>query len=116
MDTRVVFHVDWEKEKCLNMALNNMTNLLKRVPFKEASICLLANGTAVKLFQRDHALQYTSDIHNLSRKGVRFLMCSNSLDNLGISREVLLESCEVVEAGIIELIRLQAEGYAYIKP
>ena len=116
MDTRVVFHLDWEKKECLNMALNNITNLLKQVPFEEASICLLANGTAVKLFQRDDALQYVSDIHSLSQKGVRFLMCSNSLNNFGISRQTLVEPCEVIDAGIIELIRLQADGYAYIKP
>ena len=28
----------------------------------------------------------------------------------------LIDGCEVVPAGIVELIRLQQEGFAYIKP
>lgn len=98
------------------MALNNIANLLKQIPPEEASICLLTNGAAVKLFRRKSALQYVSDIHNLSQKGVRFLVCSNSLNNFGISEEELVEPCERIETGIIELIHLQDEGYAYIKP
>ncbi len=116
MKSKVIFHVDWEKEERLIMAFNNLKNLLKAVPVEDVSACLLANGAAAKLFQRERAFQYTSDIQSLSQKGVRFLVCSNSLNNFGIKQEDLVEPCETIEAGIVELIRLQAEGYAYIKP
>ncbi len=116
MKAKVVFHIDWEKEENLIMALNNISNLLKAVPSEEASVCLLANGAAAKLFRRERAFQYAPDIQSLSKKGVRFLVCSNSLNNFGISQEELVESCDIIPAGIVELIRLQAEGYAYIKP
>jgi len=33
-----------------------------------------------------------------------------------MSEEELVEPCERIETGIIELIHLQDEGYAYIKP
>jgi len=116
MKAKVVFHVDWEKEENLVMALNNITNLLKEVPAEESAVCVLANGAAAKLFRREHALPYVSDIRRLSQKGVRFLVCNNSLTNFRIAKDDLVESCEVVPAGVLELIRLQADGYAYIKP
>lgn len=116
MKTKVVFHVDWDNEEALIMALNNMENLLKEVPAEEAVIYLVANGVAVKLFQRERVAMYTTRIGKLSDVGVRFFVCNNSLRNLGIDRDDLMESCEVVSAGILELIRLQAEGCAYIKP
>jgi len=116
MKSKVVFHVDWEKEERLIMALNNLKNLFKAISSEDVSACLLANGAAAKLFQRERAFQYASDIQDLSKKGVRFLVCSNSLNNFGISQEDLVAACETIEAGIVELIRLQAEGYAYIKP
>ena len=116
MKTKVVFHLDWEKEECLVMALNNMSNLFKATSQQETSACVLANGAAVKLFQRKRAFEYALNIQTLSQKGVRFLVCHNSLNNLGISQEDLLAPCEIVKAGIVELIRLQAEGYAYVKP
>ena len=116
MNAKVVFHIDWEKEERLIMALNNITNLLKAVSPEEAAVCVLANGGAAKLFQRERAFQYAPDIQRLSQQGVRFLVCSNSLNNFGIAQEDLVAPCEAINAGIVELIRLQAEGYAYVKP
>ena len=116
MRTKVVFHLDWDEEKRLIMALNNITNLLKEIPTAEAAICLVANGSAVSLFHRDHADAYGSRVEELFGKGVRFLMCSNSLTNLNIDPGELLGGCEVIKAGIVELIALQGDGYAYIKP
>ena len=116
MRTKVVFHVDWDNEEALIMALNNIENLLKEVPAEKAAIYLVANGTAVKLFRRERGGMYASNIGKLSDSGVRFFMCNNSLINLGIDRDEIMKSCDVVSAGIMELIRLQAEGCAYIKP
>ncbi len=116
MKAKVVFHLDWDSVEPLIMALNNMENLLKEVSAEEAVIYLVANGVAVKLFKLERATQYASRIEKLSDIGVRFLVCNNSLWNLGIERDQLMESCEIVPAGILELIRLQAENCAYIKP
>ena len=116
MKTKVVFHIDWDNEEPLIMALNNMENLLKEVPAEEAVIYLVANGVAVKLFQLERAAQYISRIEKLFDIGVRFLVCNNSLRNLGIECDELMESCRIVPAGILELIRLQDEQCAYIKP
>ena len=116
MKAKVVFHVDWDEEKRLVMALNNMTNLLKEVSVEDSEICLVANGASVALFRRNPAPAYASQMDDLSGKGVRFLVCGNSLRNFGIPSEDLLDPCEIVKAGIVELVRLQAEGFAYIKP
>ncbi len=116
MKIKVVFHVNCDDEKTLLIALNNMENLLKNVPADEAAVNLVANGTAVRLFQRERAAQYASRIEGLSGEAVQFSVCNNSLNSLGIKPEDLLESCQVVPAGILEIIRLQAEGCAYVKP
>ncbi len=116
MKAKVVFHVDWDEERRLVMALNNMANLLKEVPAEESDIRLVANGASVTLFRRHPAPVYAAQLEDLGRKGARFLVCGNSLRNFDISQEDLLDSCEMVKAGIVELVRLQAEGFAYIKP
>ena len=78
MKTKVVFHLDWDEEKRLLMALNNITNLLKEFPIAETAVRLVANGSAVTLFQRVHADAYGPRVEELFGKGVRFLMCNNS--------------------------------------
>ncbi len=114
--TKVVFHLDVDEEKRLVMALNNMDNLLEEVSETEAAICLVANGSAVRLFARERAAAYSLRVAELARKGVRFLMCNNSLTNLNLAPGDLLNDCEIIKAGIMELIQRQADGYAYIKP
>ncbi len=116
MRLKVVFHIDVDNKELLAMALNNMGNLLKEVSPNETAIYLVLNGAAVKLFQRKRATLYASRIEKFFKIGVRFLLCSNSLKNLNIRRDELVKTCEVVPAGILELIRLQTEGCAYIKP
>ncbi|SPD75069.1 conserved hypothetical protein [uncultured Desulfobacterium sp.] len=116
MKFKVVFHIDWGQEENLKMAITNITNLLKIVPREDTDICVLANGPAVKLFQQGRALGYASDIQDLSDKGVHFRVCNNALKHFAVAKDSLVSTCEVVPAGIMELVRLQAEGYAYIKP
>ena len=116
MKVKVVFHIGMEEELRLNMALNNMANLLKEIHQEDSEICLVANGHGVKLFQKDYLSDYANKIDELSKAGVRFLVCSNSLAKFDIDKEELLESCEVLPVGILELVRLQQEGFAYIKP
>jgi len=55
-------------------------------------------------------------IFDLAKKGVRFLVCNNSLLKSNIDPAELLPVIEVVPAGIVELVRLQHEGFAYVKP
>ncbi|MBI4965166.1 MAG: DsrE family protein [Desulfomonile tiedjei] len=116
MTAKVVFHIDWDQEDGLLMALNNIRNLLKEVPEEDASIFIVANGSAVNLFLKDRAVHYVSTIEELHKAGARFLMCRNSITNLGLTMEDLIKPCERVPAGIVELIRLQQDGYAYVKP
>jgi intracellular sulfur oxidation DsrE/DsrF family protein len=116
MTTKAVFHLNRDEEERLGMALSNIENLLKEVPAVQAAVHVVANGAAVGLFRRKRAGGYAARIGALAADGVRFSICNNSLNTLGIGREELLEPCGVVPAGILEIVRLQAEGCAYIKP
>jgi uncharacterized protein len=113
---KVVFHVDWEQEEVLSLALTNMKNLQAAIPPEKTSIYLVANGKAVNLFRKDKSADYFKSIDELHKKGVHFLMCRNAMAHNKIDQKDLLDVCEVVPAGIVELIRLQQEGYAYVKP
>ncbi|MDE5878854.1 MAG: DsrE family protein, partial [Desulfovibrio sp.] len=50
------------------------------------------------------------------QRGVRFKICANALAENGIAHERLWPGCQVVPAGLVEVVRLQREGFAYIKP
>ncbi|RMG73644.1 MAG: hypothetical protein D6710_03040 [Nitrospirae bacterium] len=116
-ELKVVFHVNnpaqWET------ALGNITNLLKDVGDGGVRVVVLTNGPSVKAYADEGLLQR---MKALADRGVSFRACRNSLNNLCAGGEVCLNEgslpdfIEVVPAGITELIRLQMEGFAYVKP
>jgi intracellular sulfur oxidation DsrE/DsrF family protein len=114
---KVLFHVN-ENEKW-DVALGNIINLLKDVGEGGVEVSVLANGPSVAAYADEGKLAAMND---LAQKGVVFNACSNSLTKMCsggtvcIHKESLPEFIHIVPAGITEIIRKQAEGYAYVKP
>ena len=115
-ERKVVFHVDWGQEERLALVLENIKNLFKEVPPQQCRVCVLANGRAVKRFHKDNIREHAADMEKLHNLGVRFMASRNALAKNEIEKSDLFHVCEIVPSGILELIDLQAQGYAYIKP
>jgi uncharacterized protein len=116
MQAKVVMHLDWDQMDALEMGIGNIRNLLKDVPADRADARFVANGKAVALFRKDRLGEHQTGIRELSAQGVRFCLCRNALAKQNLAAADLVEGCEVIPAGIVEIIRLQQEGFAYIKP
>jgi intracellular sulfur oxidation DsrE/DsrF family protein len=114
---KVLFHVN-ENDRW-NVALGNITNLIKDVGESNVDIVVLANGPSVTAYADAEKIEI---MKGLSEKGAKFLACRNSLkkmcaDNvICINEENLPSFVGVVSAGITEIIKRQNEGYAYVKP
>ncbi|MDO5026450.1 MAG: DsrE family protein [Tissierellia bacterium] len=102
---KVIFHVDELKK--WDLTLTNVKNFLTEV--SDANIEVLANSEAVKYYISDQADQ-------LEAIGAKFLACRNALNSNQIAEENLASFIEVVPAGVVELAKKQAMGYAYIRP
>lgn len=112
---RVVFHLDEPRKGRADQVFRNIENLLDDLGENNVEVELVANGGGVKAFVKgpdSHAEQ----VERLAAKGVHFAACAHSLSQLEIARDTLLESVEVVSSGVGELVRKQAEGWAYIRP
>ncbi|WP_243312776.1 DsrE family protein [Fundidesulfovibrio agrisoli] len=111
---KLLLHVDTADDR-LAVAARNAANALKALAGAPASIVLVANGPAVQLLGKanpDHA----ATLSNLLAQGVSVRACANSLNDFSLFPDFLVPGCEVVPAAIVELVRLQGEGYAYVKP
>lgn len=113
---KVVLHLDEDREDRLKVALANVRNLLAAAAPRPCEIEVLANSAAVRLFLTERSGEYAASIVELADRGVRFALCGNALRSAGIAPASLLPTCEVVPAGILELVELQDAGYAYVKP
>ncbi len=116
MTYKAVFHVDQNEEGVMNLALNNVMNLLKAIPDQEHDLVLLFNGPAIHLMARDDVTIYLERIKNLAAQGVRFQVCRNAMERFEITEDLLIDECEIIPAGIVALIDLQNDAFCYIKP
>lgn len=118
MNWNVVMHADLSDPTRLAFVFTNMKNYLKDVPKGSgAKLVILANGPAVRLFtnaRENDTLHATAK--ELLASGVSLRLCRNALANFNLDEKELWKGCEVVPGGITELVRLQGEGFAYIKP
>jgi hypothetical protein len=114
---KVLFHIN--ELKRWDVVLGNITNLLKDVGEDAVDVIALANGPSVKAYIDDSKLSIMKD---LSEKGVKFLACRNSLKKMCSESDVCINEddlpsfIKVVPAGITEIIKIQNDGYAYVKP
>jgi intracellular sulfur oxidation DsrE/DsrF family protein len=55
-------------------------------------------------------------VNDAVANGVKVVACENTMDAQKLTRADMLKSISYVPAGVIELIRKQQQGYAYIRP
>lgn len=113
---KVIYHIDessrWE------VVLNNADNMLRygNENGVDFTIEVLANGGAVKEYQKNQAGEALSARFAVLADKVSFCACSNALKGLSIPADSLFPFVKIVPAGVVELAVRQEEGYSYIKP
>ena len=111
---KLLLHVDTADDR-LAVGLRNAGNALKALAGAPASIVLVVNGAAVQLLGKGNP-DYADGLSSVMAQGVSVRACANSLNDFSLFPDFLVPGCEVVPAAIVELVRLQGEGYAYVKP
>lgn len=100
-------------------AMANLRNHLNGAP--DTKIVVVAFGYGVDFLvegaKDSRGNSFEAPVAALSSSGVEFRACRNTLTARRISEQSLLMDAKVVQAGVVEIARLQfEEGYAYIKP
>ena len=105
MSYDLCLHVDANDPAVLAFAFVNVRNYMNGLPGKEFELVLVANGPAVKLFVPAQAeLQKTAE--ELMARGLKLHLCKNALDANKMTAADLWPGCEVVPAGLVEIVEL----------
>ena len=118
MNYDVCLHLDARDPAILGLVLRNAENYLNGLPGETFQLDVVANGGGATLFAAEGAdiAELKARASALMARGVRFKICANALAENGIAHDRLWPGCVVVPAGLVEVVRLQREGFAYIKP
>ncbi len=98
-----------------------MRNLAAHVAATEGKveIRVVNFSYGVKLFQMAKTdATLAASLDTLRAKGIRFLICRNTLKGMGLHVEDLyrVTNEDVVPSGVAEIARLQGLGYVYVHP
>jgi intracellular sulfur oxidation DsrE/DsrF family protein len=119
---RVAIHVDENDPQRMNMVLNNANNIISyyQSQGEEVEVQIVAYGPGLHMFRADTS-PVTDRISamSLEHPNVSFAACNNTLQ--GMQRQAghdiaLLPETTVVPSGAVQLIQLQQQGWAYLRP
>ena len=119
---RVVFHVDQNDPKVMNLTLNNVQNVTAYYESigDTVEIEVVAYGPGLHMLRADTSPVATRVATlSLELDNVTFAACGNTLRKMeekSGSTVELLQEAEMVTSGVVQLIMRQEQGWAYIRP
>lgn len=111
---KVVIQVSDGDPKKWSLALNNARNVQTDLGAGNVDIEIVAYGPGIGMLLSEAEL--ASRVEQAASSGVRIVACENTMTNQKLSREQMNMSVGYVPAGVVEIMKRQAEGYAYIRP
>ena len=98
-----------------NLALNIAENAPKNVDYP-LKVSVIAFGPGLKMLKMDSTV--ANRLERATANGVEFRACGMTMKKLKMKDEDLYPSHRIkrVDGGVIEIMRLQRAGWAYIKP
>ena len=119
---KIVVQVDEDDAKAMNLALNNVQNIIDHYKEKgdAAEIEVVTFGPGLHMLRQDTSpvKERISTIATANPQ-VHFNACNNTL--LNMTRQeghapALVKEARMVPSGVVRIIELQKQGYIYIKP
>lgn len=121
-DHKVAIHVDENDAARMNMALNNVANVNKYYESigETVQIELVAYGPGLHMFREDTSpVKDRISTLSLELDNLTFSACGNThnaMQKKSGKDVVLVDEANLVPSGVVQLIALQEQGYAYVRP
>lgn len=119
---KVALHVDDNDAARMNLALNNVQNILAdmKKAGRKVDIQVVTYGPGLHMY-RDDTSPVKARVQEiaLANSNVTFAACGNTQANMSKAekKEIkLISEAKLVPSGVVHLVELQRQGYAYVKP
>lgn len=111
---RVIIQVSDADPQKWNLALNNAKNVQTDLGADKTEIEIVAYGPGIGMLKADAIV--ANRIEDAVAAGVKVVACENTMHALKLSKDDMQKSVSYVPAGVVELMRKQHQGYAYVRP
>ena len=118
----VAIHIDQNDPKLMNLALNNVENITKYYVSQGDTVVIevVAYGPGLSMYIPEKSpVADRIETLSLALEHVSFSACGNTRRKMSekLGHEVaIMEEATIVPSGVVRLIELQEQGYAYVRP
>ena len=111
---RVVFQVSDGDPQKWNLALNNIKNVQDALGKDKVDVELVVYGPGIGMLKMESPVG--NRVNDAAANGSRIVACETTMHALKLSKDDMLKSVGYVPGGVIELMKREKEGWAYIRP
>lgn len=111
---KVVFQVSDADPKKWNLALNNIKNVQESLGKGKVDVELVVYGPGIGMLKAESLAG--NRVNDAVADGVKVVACENTMHALKLTKDDMLASIGYVPGGVIELMKKQEQGWAYIRP
>ncbi len=111
---RLVIQVSDNDPAKWNLALNNAKNVITDLGAANVEIEIVAYGPGLNMVKSGSAVSNRIDEAVLG--GMNVVACENTMKAQKVSRAEILPGVRYVEAGVVEIMRRQQQGWSYLRP
>jgi intracellular sulfur oxidation DsrE/DsrF family protein len=111
---KVVFQISDGDAAKWNLALNNAKNVQDELGASKVDIEIVAYGPGIGMLKADATT--SNRISDAIKSGIKIVACENTMTNQKLTKADMNTDIGYVPAGVVELMKRQREGWAYIRP
>jgi hypothetical protein len=97
-----------------NLALNNARNMQDDLGPEATDLEIVVYGPGIGMLKSDSPV--AKRVAEALGRGVKVVACENTMKAQKLTYDDMLPDIGYVQAGVVELMQKQQQGYAYIRP
>jgi uncharacterized protein len=109
----IVIQLNTADTSAWSSTIGNIKNIQKAWP-NHLHIEVVVHGKAINLLVKDKTY-FANDIAGLTKEGIVFSACENTMRKYKIEKAELLIEAKTVPSGVVEVILKQEQGWRYLK-
>lgn len=110
---RAVFQVSDADPKKWSLTLGNVKNAQEGLGAANATIEIVCYGPGVNMLKADS--EVASRVQETMLAGINVYACQNTMRGMHLQATDMVDKIGFVPSGVVELIKRQSEGWAYIR-
>ena len=111
---KVVIQVSQNDPAVWNLALNNAKNMQKDIGADKVDIEVVAFGPGIEMLKLES--EVANRVSEIADSGVKIMACQNTMRIRKVEAADINPKAGFVPSGVVEIMRRQQQGYAYLRP